>query len=349
MPDIEELDIIDEGQVEEELYEHYSLVVDKGQSLMRIDKFLSGHMENVTRSRIQAALGTGSIRVNEKPTKASYKIKPFDKISIVLPYPEKESSIIPEDIPIDIVYEDEHVIVVNKPAGLVVHPGHGNYHGTLVNALHYYFKDLPLFQSGDMRTGLVHRIDKDTSGLLVVAKDEYTHVGLAEQFFYHTIERRYHALIWGTTDSDEGTIVGNIGRSLKDRMKMTIYPEGSEMGKHAVTHYKVLERFAHVTLIECRLETGRTHQIRVHFADNGHPLFGDPRYGGDKILRGTTSAKYKQFVDNCLQILPRQALHALSLGFIHPVTGEHLYFESTYPEDFRTCIEKWRKYSSQNQ
>jgi len=342
---MEDLDI---EQGEKELYEHYSLVIDKGQSLMRIDKFLAGHMENVTRSRIQAAVDTGTIRVNDKPVKSSYKVKPLDRVTIVLPYPDIDMSIVPEDIPLDIVFEDDHLVVVNKPAGLVVHPGHGNYHGTLVNALHYHFKDLPLFKSGDMRAGLVHRIDKDTSGLLVVAKDEYTHVGLAEQFFYHTIERRYHALIWGAPDSDEGTIVGNIGRSLKDRMKMTIYPEGSELGKHAVTHYRVLQRFAHVTLIECRLETGRTHQIRVHFADNGHPLFGDPRYGGDKILRGTTSTKYRQFVENCFQILPRQALHALSLGFTHPVTGEKLSFQSSYPEDFTQCLERWERYTNQN-
>lgn len=328
----------------EELYEHYSVTADKGQTMMRIDKFLSGRMENTSRSRIQNAADSNCILVNGKAVKPSYKIKPLDVISLVMAYPRYENDIIAQDIPLNIEYEDDEFVIVNKEAGMVVHPGHGNYDGTLVNALLYHFRDLPLFKSGEQRPGLVHRIDKDTSGLLVVAKTELAQTKLAKQFFDHTIRRRYHALVWGNIDEDEGTIRGNVGRSLRDRLQMAVFPEGSELGKHAVTHYRVIERFAYTTLVECHLETGRTHQIRAHFTHIGHPLFNDARYGGDKVLKGTTYTKYKQFVDNCFALMPRQGLHALSLGFTHPSTGEDVFFESEYPADFRACIEKWRGY-----
>lgn len=311
--------------------------------MLRIDKFLTNRMEGASRNRIQTAADAGNILVNGKPVKSSYKVKPLDRISIVLPYPVREVEIIPENIPLDIPYEDDDIIIVNKPAGMVVHPGHGNYSGTLVNALTYHLKDLPLFQSGDMRAGLVHRIDKNTSGILVIAKNERAHAKLAKQFFDHTIDRVYCALVWGNMESDEGTIIGNVGRSTKDRLKMAVYPDGSQ-GKHAVTHYKVIERLGYVNLIECRLETGRTHQIRVHMEYIGHPLFNDERYGGDRILKGTTFSKYKQFVENCFKLLPRHALHARSLGFIHPTTGQYVHFESELPEDMRTVIERWRNY-----
>ena len=330
----------DEEQ-QDEMYEHFSLTVDKG--MLRIDKFLTNRMEGASRNRIQTAADAGNILVNGKPVKSSYKVKPLDRISIVLPYPVREVEIIPENIPLDIPYEDDDIIIVNKPAGMVVHPGHGNYSGTLVNALTYHLKDLPLFQSGDMRAGLVHRIDKNTSGILVIAKNERAHAKLAKQFFDHTIDRVYCALVWGNMESDEGTIIGNVGRSTKDRLKMAVYPDGSQ-GKHAVTHYKVIERLGYVNLIECRLETGRTHQIRVHMEYIGHPLFNDERYGGDRILKGTTFSKYKQFVENCFKLLPRHALHARSLGFIHPTTGQYVHFESELPEDMRTVIERWRNY-----
>ncbi len=333
----------DEG---EDLYEHFGLTVDKGQSLLRIDKFLFNRMEGASRSRIQAAADAGSILVNGVPVKASYRVKPLDAISIVMPYPRREVEIIPEDIPLEIAYEDDEVILVDKAAGMVVHPGHGNYSGTLVNALAWRLKDIPLFASGDMRAGLVHRIDKNTSGLLVVAKTETAHVRLAKQFFDHTISRRYIALVWGDFPSDEGTITGNIGRSVKDRLKMAVFPEGDQ-GKHAVTHYTVLERFGYVTLVECRLETGRTHQIRVHMEYTGHPLFNDERYGGDRILKGTTFAKYRQFVENCFELMPRHALHARSLGFIHPSTRRQVCFESPLPADFSAVLERWRAYKSQ--
>ena len=333
-------DLQDEGN---ELYEHFRLVVDKGQTPGRIDKFLTNRIENVSRTRIQAAADAGNILVNKLSVKSNYKIKPLDDISIVLPHPPRELTIIPQDIPINIVYEDDSLIVINKEAGMVVHPGHGNYTGTLVNALTYYFKDLPLFRSGEMRPGLVHRIDKDTSGILVVAKTERALNYLARQFFEHTIERRYTALVWGNLPDDAGTITGNIGRNPKDRMQMWVFGDGSD-GKHAVTHYRVLERMEYITLVECQLETGRTHQIRVHFRHRGHPLFNDSRYGGDQILRGTTFSKYKQFIRNCFDILPRQALHAKSLAFKHPQTGERMYFESELPRDMTEVIEKWRIY-----
>jgi 23S rRNA pseudouridine1911/1915/1917 synthase len=272
------------------LYEHFAVVADKGQTPLRLDKFLTVRMEKCSRNRIQAAADCGNILVNGKPAKSSYKVKPLDRIQIVMPYPRREVEIIPEDIPLEIPYEDDDLLIVNKPAGLVVHPGHGNYSGTLVNALTYHLRNLPLFQEGDMRAGLVHRIDKNTSGLLVVAKNEQAHARLAKQFFDHTIQRRYVALVWGNFDQDEGTITGNIGRSPRDRQKMFVFEDGSD-GKHAVTHWRVLKRYGYVTLVECRLETGRTHQIRVHMSWQGHPLFNDERYGGDRILKGTTFSK----------------------------------------------------------
>ena len=332
-----------EGLEEGGMFEHYRLTVDSGQSLLRIDKFLSNRIDNASRSRLQAAAEAGNILVNNVSVKANYRVKPLDEIIIVMDYPKHELKIIPEEIPLNIVYEDEYLIVINKPAGIVVHPGHGNYTGTLVNALAWYFRDLPLFNSEDPRPGLVHRIDKDTSGLLVVAKTEQAKNKLALQFFEKTSERLYHALVWGNVKEDEGTITGNIGRSLKDRHVFTVFPEG-EYGKHAVTHYKVLKRIGYVSLVECRLETGRTHQIRVHMKHINHTLFNDANYGGDQILKGTTFTKYKQFIQNCFKILPRQALHAKTLGFIHPATGEMMRFDSNLPEDMATVIEKWENY-----
>lgn len=326
-----------------ERYEHFAITVDRGQSMIRLDKFLVDRMEHCSRNRIQTAADDGNILVNGTPAKASYKVKPLDRITLVMPYPKRELEIIPEDIPLDIVYEDDDLLIVNKAAGMVVHPGCGNYSGTLVNALAYHLRHLEMFREGDMRAGLVHRIDKDTSGLLVIAKNELSHVRLAKQFFDHTIHRRYVALAWGNFDEDEGTITGNIGRDPRDRMLMHVFADGSQ-GKHAVTHYKVLRRYGYVTLVECRLETGRTHQIRVHMAWQGHPLFNDPRYGGDRILKGTTFSKYRQFISNCFDLLPRQALHARSLGFVHPTTGRDMLFESELPEDLSAVIAKWDGY-----
>lgn len=331
--------------VEEEggLYEHYRLSVDPGQSSVRIDKFLSNRIDNASRSRIQAAADAGNILVNGNAVKSNYKVKPNDEVQIVMDYPRRELKIIAEDIPLNIVYEDDHLVVINKEPGMVVHPGHGNYSGTLVNALAYYFKDLPLFNSEDPRPGLVHRIDKDTSGLLVVAKTEQAKNKLALQFFEKTTERRYQALVWGSLKEDEGTITGNIGRSLNNRQVFTVFPEG-DYGKHAVTHYRILKRIGYVSLVECRLETGRTHQIRVHMKYINHPIFNDSNYGGDQILRGTTFTKYKQFVQNCFKVLPRQALHAKTLGFIHPATGEKMSFNSELPDDMQQAVEKWENY-----
>ena len=326
-----------------ERYEHFAITVDRGQSMIRLDKFLVDRMEHCSRNRIQTAADNGSILVNGVAAKASYKVKPMDRITLVMPYPKRELEIVPEAIPLDIVYEDDDLLIVNKPAGMVVHPGCGNYSGTLVNALAYHLRHLEMFRGGDMRAGLVHRIDKDTSGLLVVAKNEFSHVRLAKQFFDHTIHRRYVALAWGNFDEDEGTVTGNIGRDPRDRMLMHVFADGSQ-GKHAVTHYRVLHRYGYVTLLECRLETGRTHQIRVHMSWRGHPLFNDPRYGGDRILKGTTFSKYRQFISNCFALLPRQALHARSLGFVHPTTGRGMLFESDLPEDFRAVITKWDGY-----
>ncbi len=326
-----------------ELFEHHRFNVDKGQGSMRIDKYLFNRLEDISRNKIQNAAKAGNILVNKKQVKPSYNIKPEDVISIVLPHPPHEFEIIPEDIPVDIIYEDNSILVVNKAPGMVVHPGHGNYTGTLVNALTYHLKDLPSYESGEIRPGLVHRIDKDTSGILVIAKTEIALNKLAKQFFNHSVDRTYHALVWGNLDKDEDEITGNIGRSRNDRMKMKVYPDG-DYGKHAVTRYKVLERFDYVNLIECKLETGRTHQIRVHMEYIKHPLFNDERYGGDRILKGTTFTKYKQFVKNCFKMLPRHALHAKSLGFNHPETGKHIFFDSTLPDDMQQVVNKWKNY-----
>ncbi|NNC70483.1 MAG: RluA family pseudouridine synthase [Flavobacteriaceae bacterium] len=327
---------------QDELYEHYKFTAAEGQDPLRVDKFLMNFIENATRNKIQQAVKAGNVLVNEKVVKVNYKVKPMDVVRVVLAHPPHENLLVAEDIPIDIVYEDNVVIVVNKPAGMVVHPGHGNYSGTLVNGLIHHIENLP--KNSNERPGLIHRIDKDTSGLLVVAKTEYAMANLAKQFFDRTTDRKYIALVWGNVDEDEGSITGHIGRSFKNRLRMDVFPEG-EHGKHAVTHYKVIERFSYVTLVECKLETGRTHQIRAHFKHIGHTLFNDERYGGDKILKGTTFSKYKQFVENCFKVLPRQALHAKTLGFEHPTTEEWLEFNSELPEDIQACLEKWRNYT----
>ncbi|MCP4884094.1 MAG: RluA family pseudouridine synthase [Flavobacteriales bacterium] len=327
---------------DDELYEHFKFIASEGQEPLRVDKFLMNFIENATRNKIQQAVKAGNVLVNDSVVKSNYKVKAQDEVRVVLAHPPHENLLVPENIPLDIIHEDDEVIVVNKPAGMVVHPGHGNYSGTLVNALIYHFQNLP--KNSNERPGLVHRIDKNTSGLLVVAKTEFAMANLASQFFNRTTERLYLALVWGSLEEDEGTITGHVGRSLKNRLQMDVFPDG-EFGKHAVTHFKVLERFSYVTLVECKLETGRTHQIRAHFKYLGHPLFNDERYGGDRILKGTTYTKYKQFVDNCFKILPRQALHAKTLGFEHPQTKEKLFFNSEIPEDMVKCLEKWRKYT----
>lgn len=326
---------------ENDLYEHYRFVVDKGQNLLRIDKFLMGHIQNASRNKVQNAAKAGNILVNNAVVKQNYRVKPLDEISIVLAYPPRDTEIIPENIPIDVVYEDEDVLVINKLPGMVVHPGFGNYTGTLVNALAYKF-NIPK-GSSEMGPYLVHRIDKDTSGIMLVAKNELAQTRLARNFFEHTIERKYQALVWGDFKEEEGTITGHIARSPRDRMVMAVFTDGSQ-GKHAVTHYKVLKRFNYVTLIECTLETGRTHQIRAHMKFAGHPLFNDERYGGNEIIRGTTFSRYKQFIQNCFTLLPRQALHAKSLGFKHPGTGEFLFFDSELPADMQAVLEKWERY-----
>ncbi|MEL0308919.1 MAG: RluA family pseudouridine synthase [Flavobacteriaceae bacterium] len=323
------------------LHEHYSFEASKGQEPLRVDKFLMNFIENATRNKIQAAAKEGNIWVNQKPVKSNYKVKAGDKVQVMFEHPPYENLLVPEDIPLDIIYEDEVLLVVNKPAGMVVHPGHGNYSGTLVNALLYHFKDLPL--NSDSRPGLVHRIDKDTSGLLVVAKTAEAMTHLSRQFFDKTSTREYIALAWGVFSEASGTIEGHIGRSLKNRLQMDVF-EDESFGKPAITHYKVLEDLRYVSLIQCQLETGRTHQIRAHMKHIGHPLFNDERYGGDKILKGTTFTKYKQFVDNCFKLLPRQALHAKTLGFEHPITKKVLTFNTDLPEDFTACLEKWRAY-----
>lgn len=336
----EDFDIEDNG--EQDLYEHLRIVVDKGQALLRIDKFLMHRVENASRNRIQNAIEAGNVLVNDNPVKANYKVKPADVITVVLPHPPRDTEIYPENIPLNIPYEDDDILIVNKVAGMVVHPGFNNYTGTLVNALVYHFSQLPHLPGNDGRPGLVHRIDKDTSGLLVIAKNEWAITHLAKQFFDHSIHRKYTALVWGDLEN-EGTVTGYIGRSLKDRRVMTVY-DSEEKGKWSVTHYRILERLGYVTLIECQLETGRTHQIRAHMQSIGHPLFNDALYGGDRILKGTVFSKYKQFIDNCFNILSRQALHAKSLGFIHPRSKEYLSFESDLPEDFALCLEKWQSY-----
>ena len=328
-----------------ELYEHFRVVVDKGQSQVRVDKYLFERLVNSSRNRIQKAADAGLIMANGKPVKSSYKVKPCDVLTVMMDRPRYDNDIIPEDIPLDIVYEDNDLMVVNKPAGLVVHPGCGNYHGTLVNAIAWHLKDNPKYDPNDPQVGLVHRIDKDTSGLLVVAKtpDAKTHLGL--QFYNKTTKRKYNALVWGVVENNEGTIEGNIGRNPKDRMQMAVLSDPAQ-GKHAVTHYRVLERLGYVTLVECVLETGRTHQIRVHMKHIGHTLFNDERYGGNEILKGTHFSKYKQFENNCFETCPRQALHAMTLGFVHPRTGEEMFFTSPLPEDMTNLIDKWRNYIS---
>ncbi len=329
---------------EQEMYEHHRFVSDKGQGMLRIDKFLMARLENTSRNKIQNAAKAGNILVNDTPVKSNYKVKPLDVVSIVLAFPPREIELIPENIPINIHYEDEDILIVNKEAGMVVHPGHGNYTGTLVNALIYHFRDLPMQNNEPVKPGLVHRIDKNTSGILLIAKNELAQTRLAKTFFDRKIDRLYHAMVWGDLKEDEGTITGHIGRSLKNRQVMEVFPDG-EHGKHAVTHYRVLERFGYVTLVECKLETGRTHQIRAHFRYIGHPLFNDETYGGDRILKGTTFTKYKQFVQNCFKVCPRHALHAKTLSFIHPATREQMSFNSELPDDMQQLIDKWRHYA----
>ena len=326
----------------EDLYEHYKFVASERQEPLRVDKFLMNFIENATRNKIQQAAKSGTIFVNEIPVKQNHKVKPRDVVRVLLSHPPAEQLLIAEALPIDIIYEDDAVIVVNKKAGMVVHPGHGNYSGTLVNGLIHHIENLPT--NSNERPGLVHRIDKDTSGLLVVAKTEAALANLSKQFFDRTTERLYYALVWGNLEEDEGRIEGNIGRSLKNRLQMDVFPEG-DFGKPAVTHFKVIDRFMYVTLVQCKLETGRTHQIRAHFKHIGHTLFNDERYGGNDILKGTTFTKYKQFVQNCFKTLPRQALHAKTLGFTHPTTGEFMRFNSEIPEDITACLEKWRTYT----
>jgi 23S rRNA pseudouridine1911/1915/1917 synthase len=331
---------------QEDLFEHYRFVASKGQDPLRVDKFLMNFIENATRNKIQQAAKQGHIWVNGTIVKQNYKVKAGDEVKVMFEHPPYEFLLTPEDIPLDIVYEDDALLVVNKPAGMVVHPGHGNYSGTLINALVHHFDNLP--NNSSERPGLVHRIDKDTSGLLVIAKTELAMTHLAQQFFEKSSEREYVALVWGNVEEDEGTVEGHIGRNPKNRLQMVVFPEGDE-GKEAVTHYKVLERLGYVTLISCKLETGRTHQIRVHMKYIGHTLFNDERYGGDKILKGTTFTKYKQFVENAFKTLPRQALHAKTLGFEHPKTGEFMRFESELPQDMVNCIEKWRGYAKHHE
>lgn len=339
----EEVNEIDSD--EEELYEHYKFKADPGQEITRVDKFLIDRMPKTSRNKIQVAAKSGSVHVNGIGVKQNYKVKPGDEVAIVLPYPVREIELIPQDIPLDIVYEDDALIVVNKPANMVVHPGYGNYKGTLVNALVYHFENLPQ-RSHDYfgRPGLVHRIDKNTTGLLVIAKTEEALTSLAQQFYDRTTERRYYALVWGDVEED-GTVTGNLGRSLKNRKVMDVFPEG-DYGKHAVTHYKVLKRFGLVTLVECKLETGRTHQIRIHMKSIGHPLFNDNEYGGDRIVKGTTSTSYKKFIENCFDKIPGQALHAKTLGFEHPVSGKEMKFDSDLPEGFVEVLRKWESYTS---
>ena len=332
----------------DELFEHHKVIVDKGQDPLRVDKFLLNRLEGTSRNKLQQAALQGFIHVNGIKVKSNYKVKPDDVVTVMFTNPPRELELIPEDIPLNIVYEDEDLLVLNKEAGMVVHPGFGNYTGTLVNALVYHFKNLPLNGDDATRPGLVHRIDKNTTGLMVIAKTEDALRSLSKQFFDRTIDRRYNALVWGELDDEEGTIEGNIGRSLKNRKVMTVFPE-AEFGKHAVTHYKVLERFGYISLVECKLETGRTHQIRVHFQHIKHPLFNDFEYGGDRILKGTTFSKYKQFVENCFKIIPRQSLHAKSLAFTHPRTGEWMEFTSELPSDMTEVISKWRNYAVHKQ
>lgn len=342
---LEDVDL--QEQDEQELFEHQRIVAEQGLIMVRLDKFLMNRVENTSRNRIQNAIDAGSVRVNDNSVKASYKVKPLDVVTIVLPDPPRDTEVYPEDIPLEITYEDNDLLIVNKEAGMVVHPGCNNYTGTLVNALTFHLNQLPTLPGNTGRPGLVHRIDKNTSGLLVIAKNEWAMTFLAQQFFEHSITRKYIALAWGDLKED-GTISGYIGRDQKDRRIMSMYDDESK-GKWSVTHYKVLERLGYVTLIECQLETGRTHQIRAHMKSIGHPLFNDATYGGDRIVKGTVFNKYKQFIDNCFQIIPRQALHAKSLGFDHPVSKKRLEFEAPLPEDFTLVLEKWRAYVAEKE
>lgn len=347
----QEQDFAKENFLEEEdsteLYEHFRITADKGQNLLRIDKFLAGRLEGVTRSRVQNAIEAGLVQVNGKITKANYKVKPQDTIVVYLPKPPVNEEILPENIPLQIEYEDEDLLIINKPAGMVVHPALGNWSGTLVNALLYHFQHLPQTEGNEIRPGLVHRIDKDTSGLLVVAKNEKSLNYLAKQFFEHTIQRTYLALVWGEPKQSKGTIDSYIGRSKRDRKIMDVFEADEPTAKRAITHYEVVQSFGYVSLVKCNLETGRTHQIRVHLKSIGHPLFADSAYGGDKILKGLLTQKYKQFVENCFKLMPRQALHAQSLGFLHPSTRKEMFFESPLPADFQAVLEKWQNYVSQ--
>lgn len=346
LPDDDALDLDDEGleaAPDGTLYEHRRVVADKGQALLRVDKFLMEHLRDTSRARIQRAAEAGCIHVNDRPVKSNYRVKPFDVVTLMLDHPRVETEVTPEDIPLDIVYEDDDLLVVNKPAGLVVHPGVGNYTGTLVNALAWHLRDNPRYNPNDPGVGLVHRIDKDTSGLLVVAKTPEAKTHLCHQFFVKSTRRQYNALVWGAFDAAEGRIEGNIARDPRDRQRMTVLSPGSEVGKPAVTHWRVLEAFGPVTWVECVLETGRTHQIRAHMKSIGHPLFADERYGGMEILRGQPTAKYKQFVQNAFAICPRQALHARTLGFVHPRTRQEMFFEAELPEDMSALLDKWRQ------
>lgn len=337
-------DFIDDENVENELYEHHRLLVDKGQGLLRIDKFLMLRIENASRNKIQQAAKAGNILVNNVAVKQNYRVKPLDVISVVLAFPPRDTTVYPQDIPLNIIYEDAYLLVVNKNAGMVVHPGYANFDGTMLNALVWHFRHQPGAKPDAMPL-LVHRIDKDTSGIILVAKTEEAQSKLANEFFHHTIQRTYQAIVWGVPRESEGTVTGNVGRNLSNRLVMSVFPDGIH-GKHAVTHYKLLRDFSYVSLVECKLETGRTHQIRAHMKYLGHPLFADERYGGMQILRGTSSGTYKRFVENCFELLPRQALHAKSLGFTHPITGEDMFFDSELPADMQQVLEKWENYIS---
>lgn len=333
--------------LEDALFEHHRIVVDKGQALLRIDKFLMARLANVTRTRIQEGIHNEFVKVNDKVVKPNYKVHPGDVVTVMLPEPPRDTDVVPENIPLNIIFEDDHLLIINKPAGMVVHPAYQNWSGTLVNALAYHFQQLPQLPGNDGRPGLVHRIDKDTSGLLVIAKTERALTNLAKQFFNHTIERTYWALVWGVPDPPQGTIDVQVGRSLKDRRITVAFPDG-DFGRHAITHYKLLQDLRYVSLVECKLETGRTHQIRAHMKHLGHTLFNDATYGGNQALKGTVFSKYKQFVDNCFKLIPRQALHAKTLGFIHPETKQKMQFDSDLPDDFRNVIEKWEHYVKYN-
>ena len=334
-------------QESDELFEHHRIVVDSGQQTLRIDKFLMDRLPNVSRSKIQGAIKEGFVKVNEQDIKVNYKVRPEDDIRISLPEPPRDTEVIPENIPLNIVYEDDYLLVINKPAGMVVHPAYQNWTGTLVNALTYHFQNLPEMKDNEGRPGLVHRIDKNTSGLLVIAKTEKAMTHLAKQFFDHSIERTYYAILWGDPNPPKGTVEVNLGRSLKDRRVTVAFPEG-DMGRHAVTHYELLKSLRYISLVKCNLETGRTHQIRAHMKYLGHPVFNDATYGGDKILKGTRFSKYDSFVKNCFKLIPRQALHAKSLGFVHPKTGKYMQFDSDLPEDFVAVMDKWEQYVQYN-